>query len=51
MLGKTARKHEVELESCKNATTVEIANHQKIPSEMAFWDVVATFWKLCFSQN
>ena len=43
MLGKTACKHEVELESCKNATTVEIANHQKIPSEMAFWDVVATF--------
>ena len=37
MLGKTARKHEVEHKSWKNATTVEIANHQTIPNEMAFW--------------
>ena len=35
-----------ELESCKNATTVEIANHQKIPSEMAFcvwWHLSGNF--------
>jgi len=50
MLGKTACKHEVEYESWENATTVEIANHQKISSEMAFWEwrhLSETF----FSQN
>ena len=46
MLGKTACKHEVELESCKNATTVEIANHKTIPREMAFcvwWHLSGNF--------
>jgi len=46
MLGKTACKHEVEYESWENATTVEIANHQKIPSEMAFcvwWHLSGNF--------
>ena len=46
MLGKTACKHEVEYESWENAITVEIANHQKIPSEMAFcvwWHLSGNF--------